>query len=50
MVQDDKYLYSCPVFVPTVMGGKFLLQSLQFNSMVMYKPLVPVSAIAVSFG
>ena len=50
MVQDDTDLCVCPVAVPTLMGCTLVLQLPQGESVVMYMPLAPASAIAVSFG
>ena len=50
MVQDDTDLCACPVVVSTLKGGTFIFRRLQSNYVVMYIPLVPESAIVVSFG
>ena len=50
MVQDDTDFCWCPVAVPTTMGGTLVLRLPQGESVVMYMPLDPASAIAVSLG
>ena len=50
MVQDNTNLCVFTVAVPTTMGGTLVLRSLQGESVVIYMPLAPVSAIAVNLG
>ena len=50
MVQDNTDMCACPLDVPTVMGGTFLLRSPQDDYEVMYMSLEPASAISVSLG
>ena len=50
MLQVDTDLCWCPIALPTTMGGTLLLRSPEGESVVMYMPLDPTSAIAVPLG
>ena len=50
MVQDDTDLCLFPVAFPTNMGETLVFPSSQGESVVMYMPLAPESAITVSLG
>ena len=50
VVQDDTNLCACPVDLPTMTGGIFILRLPQASSVVMYMPLAHASEITMSLG